>query len=110
MVKPITPEEAAKCSPSIPAFVIDAVNQLISEKTRGKSTIIIKQSEIVKKLVEDRNANKDEIYENKWLDFEDIYRDAGWVVTYDKPSFNESYDAYFKFEFPDMVKKTDWRW
>ena len=38
------------------------------------------------------------IYDNNWLDIEDIFREAGWKVTYDKPAYNESYDAYFKFE------------
>lgn len=31
------------------------------------------------------------------LDVEDVYRAAGWEVTYDKPGYNETYDATFTF-------------
>ena len=105
MVKPITPEEAMKARPPIPDFVFKAVNDLISLKARNTAKITIKQSEIVNKIIEYRDVPKQEIYDKKWLDFEDIYRDAGWKVTYDKPGYNESYEAYFEFEFPGVAKK-----
>ena len=38
------------------------------------------------------------VYPSRDSDIEDIFREAGWKVTYDKPAYNESYDAYFKFE------------
>lgn len=41
---------------------------------------------------------KDEIFDNHWLDIEDIYREQGWKVKYDKPGYNEeSFKPYFEF-------------
>ena len=37
------------------------------------------------------------LFDNKFLDVEDIYRKQGWVVAYDKPAYNETYDAIFEF-------------
>ena len=36
-------------------------------------------------------------YEKKQLDFEDLYRDAGWKVTYNTPDRDQSFKEYFKF-------------
>lgn len=37
------------------------------------------------------------VFANKWLDIEDIYREQGWRVDYDKPAYNENYQASFTF-------------
>jgi hypothetical protein len=34
------------------------------------------------------------------LDIEPIYREAGWIVEYDKPAYCENYDANFTFTIP----------
>ena len=31
------------------------------------------------------------------MDFEDLYRKSGWSVSYDKPAYNENYDAFLIF-------------
>jgi hypothetical protein len=47
---------------------------------------------------DDPRPRQQVIFDNHWLDIEDHYRKAGWKVTYDKPSYYEDYDAFFKFE------------
>jgi hypothetical protein len=42
-------------------------------------------------------VSRQEVFDNQWLDIEDIYREAGWKVSYDKPAYNETYKAYFTF-------------
>ena len=37
-------------------------------------------------------------FENKWIDFEDVYREEGWIVKYTKPDYTENFDAYFTFK------------
>ena len=37
------------------------------------------------------------LYEKHYLDVEDAYRKRGWIVDYDKPAYNETYDAFFEF-------------
>jgi hypothetical protein len=97
MVNPIKPEEVVH---TIPDFIIEAVNTLIKKKWDGKKALI-KQDDILA-IVSSNNEDSDKpsrrtIFDNNWLDFEDIYREVGWKVEYDKPAYNESYDAYFKF-------------
>lgn len=97
MIKPITPDEIKH---EIPDFIIEAVNTLLKKKWDGKKAII-EQNDILA-IVSNNDEDSDKpsrqtIFENNWLDFEDLYRKVGWKVEYDKPAYNESYDAYFKF-------------
>ncbi len=98
MIKPIRPEEVTY---NIPDFVIKAVNFLIQEKWNGEEAII-KQDEIMGLISsndpDDDKPSRREIYDRHWLDFEDLYREAGWFVMFDKPAYNENYDAYFQFK------------
>lgn len=97
LVRAITPEEAVELRKVIiPSEVLNTINHLIAEKLAGGRAFIL-QKEIVAAL-EEAGMNRNDIYDKHWLDFEDIYRDSGWKVTYDKPGWNESYDASFKFE------------
>jgi len=96
--QPITPNEVVRLKEKIlPNEVFDAFNELIAKKWNGRSSTVL-QCEVVKLLkgkmqLEDTSI----IFDNNWLDVEPVYRDAGWVVKYDKPGYNESYEASFKF-------------
>ena len=95
-VDPITPEEALlNPGAGVPDIVIEHVNWMISQKMRGNSATIY-QKDIVAELVS-VGIPKEKIYENNWLDIEDLYRSRGWKVEYDKPGYNESGEAYFRF-------------
>ncbi len=101
-MKPITPAEAAQFKVSkVPRFVIETFNDLIKNKFDGHSAVI-KQDEVVVAIVERYSTSDDQIsakkiFDNHWLDVEPIFKAAGWKVEYDKPGYNESYAAYFKF-------------
>jgi hypothetical protein len=87
---PITPAEAEeRRKVNIPGFVIDVVNRLIVENVTPNGTATV--------LVSDIKAALHHGYRKEWLDFEELYREAGWEVTYDGPAYNETYPAYFKF-------------
>lgn len=94
-MKPISPDDIV--APEIPNFVIDIVNRLIRQNYQSRRKCsIIEQREIVKEIKATINAN-DLAFDIKWLDFEELYRSVGWNVEYDKPGYNESYEATFKF-------------
>ena len=38
------------------------------------------------------------LFENHYLDVEELYRQEGWLVTHDKPGYDETYPATFTFE------------
>lgn len=96
----ITPSEAiATKIHEIPEEVFEVVNGLITETlsvTKNWASVTVKQEDILEKL-EERGLNRNEVINRKWLDFEKAYRKAGWTVTYNGPSYNETYPATFKF-------------
>ena len=98
IVGAITPQEILDdLSNIIPSFVFEAINNLLKKKFRGDK-VTIKQDEIRAEIMNlEKRYTRQEIFDNKWMDFEKVYRDNGWNVSYDKPAYNENYDAYFEF-------------
>jgi len=96
-VAPITPDEAKKLkNHSIPDEVIKAFNDMIVEKL-SSGRAVIKQKDVVARIVAATQITEDQLFDNHWLDVEDVFRKAGWTVKYDKPAYCENYDAYFEF-------------
>jgi len=98
-VKALTSEEILGCkNERIPDFVIESVNELlIGSISTGKSTTILQKDIVAEIIKRNPDTNSREIYDKRWLDFEQIFRNAGWNVYYDKPRYNESYEAKFEF-------------
>ena len=96
--KPITPGEVCKAKKdSLPDEVLEAFNELIAKHWDGSSATI-RQKEVVALIKSKLDLKRhDQIYARGWLDVEDVYRKAGWTVTYDKPGYCESYEATFRF-------------
>ncbi len=95
--KPIRPDEILDDLINIiPSVVIESVNKLLKEKYRGES-VVITQDAIVNEIIANSNLTRNEISEKKYLDFEKLYNDNGWIVGYDKPAYDENYPATFKF-------------
>lgn len=101
-VKSITPDEVVeKKQEQLPDFVVEAFNEMIAKNWNGRSASF-KQDDVVNLICqkmgyEEYRAAVNKIYAEHWLDVEDVYRSAGWVVKYDKPAYNESYPATFEF-------------
>lgn len=95
-VKPLRPSEiGANKVNHIPAAVIEAVNELLTEQFTGGS-VTIKQKEIVERAKKKMDPGARFNYD--WLNFEPLFRTYGWKVSYDKPAYNEDYEPYFDFE------------
>jgi len=111
-VKPITPDEVgAKQATQIPSFVVEAFNIEIAKHYDNISRVAkVPQSSVLEQIVKQQTADyeeetvdatqrlKKQAFENKWLNVEAMYEDAGWKVSYEKPGYNESGDAYFTFK------------
>src|SRR5882724_6494617 len=99
-IEPLSPDDVIIQKQSIiPDVVIDCFNELIAQHYGGGSSTF-KQTEVADLICQRmRQGNHDFsdriIYDKHWLDVESIYREKGWIVEYDKPGFNESYDATF---------------
>src|SRR4051812_37723826 len=98
MVKAISPSQvpAEKLASVFPDLVIQTWNRIIAKKfTAGRAHI--GQDEIADAIAEATGVTRREVFDNHWLDVEEIYRAQGWEVEYDKPAYNESYEANFTF-------------
>lgn len=98
MAGPIKPEEVADLKiKTIPEEVFTVFNEQIAKNFSGNGATVY-QDKVMEILTSERfNFGRREVFDNKWLDVEEAYRAAGWKVRYDKPGFNESYEAYFEF-------------
>ena len=100
-VKAISPDEVTAVKMKIiPDQVIDLWNKTIAQNySNGASRIL--QKDIISTLtvtqINGTYADRASIFKLGWLEIEDIYRKAGWKVEYDRPGYNENYDAVFIF-------------
>ena len=100
MAKPLSPKEAEdRRLKSIPEFVIEAFNEVLTKNlSNGFSRVT--QDEVMDLIVPKlpNDMTRQSIYDNKWLDVEPLFREAGWKVTFDKPGYNENYNAFWEFK------------
>ena len=100
MVKPLAPSEVVSAQVELfPDFVIETWNTVIAKNWSGTESRIL-QDDIMLELIaaSPMLINRGDVFAQHWLDIEDVYRAEGWAVQYDKPGYNESYDAYFVFK------------
>ena len=99
-MQPIKPGEVkTNLIKSMPPQVITVFNNLIMKNFDGKQARVL-QKDALKGICEAMSIDSNTAFKNKLLDVEDSFRDAGWIVLYDKPAYCETYDAYFIFKKP----------
>ena len=97
-VTPATARETHESGDDVPDFVIEAVNELINKHWRDGG-FSIKQSVIVTALLAKHgNVTREQVFEQKWLDFEQAFMQRGWRVRHSKGTWGEANSAYFHFE------------
>ena len=97
MTKPITPAEAGiEKLKKIPPEVVEAFNELIVENLEGGSATVM-QSDAVKRIQSKLTIQREAIFKKGWLDVEPLFEQHGWSVEFDKPGYNETYEAHFTF-------------
>jgi hypothetical protein len=105
MPGPIKPEDVQdKRNESIPEPVFEAFNELIvREWALGSANFTLTEvaNLAIEKLRKTDESFKDltrqQMYDKGWMDVEPAYRKAGWKVEFDKPGWEQSYDANFTF-------------
>lgn len=101
-VKPFTPKEAQdKKDVSFPDEVIETFNEFLAERY-ANGYARIEQGEVLNLIVSKfathgKVFSRQQILDRGWLDIESAYRKAGWTVRYDRPGFNETYEAFWEF-------------
>ncbi len=103
----ITPDKIQmKARKKIPQHIIDAVNEMITAEWDGRHAIFTQDDLMELVLKKSAKPTKQEIYDGKLFDFEYVFRREGWVVVYDKPNYNEDYNANFTFSKDELDKAT----
>ena len=97
-IKPISPKEVEQTiGKNIPDTVIVAVNNLL-RKTYKNGCAHFTQIELIKEIRSlDCKLTSAILFKNDWLDIEPVFEREGWIVDYDNPGFNETYEASFTF-------------
>lgn len=103
MTDPIRPEEAAARKLAVlPDGVIEAFNDLIARSFDGTRAIVY-QGDAVEAIMErcPLVLSRQQVFDDRLLDVEPAYRDAGWLVYFEKPAPGETGRAYFAFTRAD---------
>lgn len=98
-VRPISPDEVKDKKFEIPGDVIEVVNAMIDKNWTGRSSTIAVTS-LVAHLCNKFNISSTEVLQRGYLDFEEEYRAAGWIVESQKPPEDCSTEAHFVFSKP----------
>jgi len=71
---------------------------MIVEKWNGHNSTIL-QKDVIDRLVDEFNMDRAALFNNKYLDVENVFRKAGWTVRYDSPAWNADnmYEPTFRF-------------
>lgn len=98
-VIPITPSQVVQLKrESIPSEVIEAFNEMIATSWNGYEAHFTQRDVISMIQNKGLRLSGQELCEKGFLDVEDLFRKVGWKVEYDKPGYNEDYDASFSFQ------------
>ena len=96
---PIAPDEIGKYkSTYFPEEVYKAFNELIVKNFSGDQATVYQDDvvEYIMKLMP--HLSREQVFEKKYLDVEQVYRNEGWNVSYSKPGYNETGKSYFIFQ------------
>ena len=89
-IKAFNPDEAKRDSEEdFPLAVIESFNEVIKRNYSGRSSTVL-VDEVIALISTKMIVSRAMIFENKWLDVEDVYRKNGWDVEYDQPSYGDS--------------------
>ena len=98
MVAAITPRDIPEAKyGAMPDKVMRCWNTLIAVNfTNGRA--VINQNTAIESLMSVMDVSERQVvFDNKWLNIEEIYELAGWSVVYNKPAYNEDYEPTFTF-------------
>jgi hypothetical protein len=98
MSGPITPADLQKAkNKNIPEEVFEVFNDLIAEDWNGYIATVL-EKDAAKRIARSLKITTTLVYKRHFLGIENAYREAGWKVKYDKPSYCDDYEPFFTFK------------
>ena len=96
-VKPISPEQVVSAR-VFPDGVIEAFNEAIAAKWDGRRSVVVQDDVIELILKKCPDLTRNAVFAKNLLDVEPLYESMGWDIKYDKPAYNETYNASWTFK------------
>ena len=99
MIKPISPADVkeARLKDVLPK-IIEIFNEQIVEKFDGYKSLI-RLNDVANIITAQTSIPRAELFDKKLLDIEDYYRDAGWIVEFEKSQRGEyDFPSYYLFK------------
>ena len=94
-MKPLSPDELQ--NPEFPDSVIKIINTAIKTRfQRGEA--VLYQAHLAQIMTNVLNISRSDVFANGYMDFEQLYRDQGWIVEYHSPDRDETWKALFIFK------------
>lgn len=84
---------------TFPPEMVKAVNNQLMKKFHGRSCKIM-QNDIINEFLSltGDKYTKDKVYDNHWMDFEQLFIKEGWIVKYTKSDYTENwFEPYYSF-------------
>lgn len=95
--RPIMPSEVVNHKyRNVPEIVFNIFNEQIASAWDGRKAIV-RQDSVVRALTATEKYTREDIFCKHMLDIDEIYRQEGWKVEYDKPGHGETYGAFWTF-------------
>jgi hypothetical protein len=104
-MKPIKPSDLIARKKDFPPEVLEAFNELIAKNFSGRRAEFL-MKDAANLIASKMGIPRAQVFKEKFLDVENIYRAEGWLVTFDNPGYNEDYEAKYKFEAPMAPRDT----
>ena len=93
LTKPLSPQDMPEAKAGfIPGYVFKAVNTLLTYNYCDG------EAEITMSSLKECISKMGHTFEKHHMNFEDAYKMCGWNVSFHKPAYYESGDAYYLFE------------
>ena len=97
--RPLSPGDIANAkSSTIPDEVIEAANELLAKRWDGYKSIFTLKELVA--LARSKRASVEHdsfLFDSGAYDIEIPFRESGWAVEFDRPGYNETYEAKFIF-------------
>ena len=90
---------AARRTEELPPAVFEVFNEAIAQAWTGERAVVY-QGRAADAVAAKLGVSRGDVFALRYLDVEDAYRAEGWVVEYDKPGYNETYEPSFTFRRP----------
>jgi hypothetical protein len=85
--------------------IIEVFNQHLKKSFDATTGVaVVKQNAVIDDLIK-AGYERRQLFDDHLLDIEPTFRAAGWTVDYNKPAYDQTFDAYWEFSISRSLKR-----